>query len=595
MSTIRLTTKSPYTLLSLPNSKLKFHNTNHLSLRNKFSIKTHQISCKKSPSIDPIISSNPRKSLQNPFSLPSLEPIKPFVISEWNPILKGWICSVISVYCLSNVVPKVGNFSSILSKINANKLIEEGLVLGVLVLVQFVATYWQQAFLWEAALKCAYKIRVYVFEKVLKRDLGFFEGGSGVSSGDIAYRVTAEAEDVADTVYALLNTVLPSTLQFIAMATQMVLLSPVLTLISALVIPCISLVVAYLGERLRKISKKAHLSVAKLSEYLNEVLPSILFVKANNAELCECARFQRLAHADLSENLKKKRMKAFIPQIVHAIYVGVLLLLCVGSLVVLRSFFDGSGVISFLTSLFLLVEPIQGLGKAYNELKQGEPAIERLFSLTKFTPKVIEKPDAVDLDFVTGDVKFCNISFKYTDMTPFVISKLNLHVKPGETIALVGPSGGGKTTLTKLLLRLYDPSSGSILIDDCDIQKMRLKSLRRHVGLVSQDIVSKTYHLNLIIDGLAIARAIYQNSSILILDEATSALDSRSEMLVREAVKRLMEKHTVLVIAHRLDTILMADRIFSLENGKLEEISHTSLITNNGSPNGSVVSSGIVI
>lgn len=511
-------------------------------------------------------------------------------------------------------------------------------------LVQFVATYWQQAFLWEAALSSAYNIRVYVFETVLQRDLGFFEGGGGVSAGDIAYRVTAEASDVADTVYALLNSILPSMLQLVAMATQMVLLSPVLTLVSALAIPCISLVIAYLGERLRKISNKAHLSVAKLSEYLNEVLPSVLFVKANNAELCECARFQRLAHSDMSENLKKKKMKALIPQIVHAIYAGVLLLLSVGSLVFLRGFFDGSGIVSFLTSLVLMIEPIQGLGKAYNELKQGEPAIERLFDLTMFIPKVIEKADALDLESVTGDVKYCNVSFRYADSTPLVISKLNLHVKPGETIALVGPSGGGKTTLIKLLLRLYDPSSGRVLIDNCDIQDIRLKSLRTHVGLVSQDITlfsgtiaenigyrdlmskidmarvehaartanadefimefSAGYNTNIgprgsILSGgqkqrLAIARAIYQDSSILILDEATSALDSKSEMLVREAVKRLMENHTVLVIAHRLETILMADRIFLLENGKLEEVTHTALLTE-GNQYGSPLSGGIVI
>ncbi|PIA59136.1 hypothetical protein AQUCO_00400177v1 [Aquilegia coerulea] len=507
-----------------------------------------------------------------------------------------------------------------------------------------MANYWQQAFLWEASLNCAYKIRVYVFQKVLKRDLGFFEGGNGVSSGDIAYRITAEADDVAETVHALLNSILPSMLQLIAMATQMVLISPVLTLISALVIPCISLVIAYLGEQLRKISNKAHLSVAKLSEYLNEVLPSVLFVKANNAEFCECARFQRLAHADLTENLKKKRMKALIPQIVHAIYVGVLLLLCYGSLIVLRSFFDSSGVVSFLTSLVLLVEPIQDVGKAYNELKQGEPAIERLFDLTMFTPQVIEKLDAVDLDTVTGDVKFCDISFKYGDSMPLVLNKLNLHVKCGETVALVGPSGGGKSTLTKLLLRLYDPSCGCILIDNHDIQNIRLESLRRHISLVSQDItlfsgsvaenigyrdlmgkidmdrvehaaktanadefirkLAEGYDTNIgqrgsILSGgqkqrLAIARAIYQKSSILILDEATSALDSKSEMLVRQAVERLMENHTVLVIAHRLDTILMADRILLLENGELEEVTRTSLL-NEGNSNGTLISSGIVI
>lgn len=268
------------------------------------------------------------------------------------------------------------------------------------------------------------------------------------------------------------------------------------------------------------------------------------------------------------------------------------------------------------------------MGKAYNELKQGEPAIERLFDLTRFQSKVIEKLDAVNLDCVTGEVIFHDISFKYGEDMPLVLNGLDLHIKAGETVAFVGPSGGGKTTLMKLLLRLYDPLCGCILIDHHKIQNIRLESLRSHVGLVSQDttlfsgtvaenigyrdlmtkidmervklaartanadefieLLPKHYETNIGPRGsslsggqkqrLAIARAVYQNSSILILDEATSALDSRSELLVRQAVQRLMENRTVLVIAHRLQTVLMAKRVFLLQDGKLKELKHSSLL-----------------
>ncbi|XP_059668711.1 ABC transporter B family member 29, chloroplastic isoform X4 [Cornus florida] len=511
-------------------------------------------------------------------SISSLGSIKPYVQSEWKPILKGWLCSAVSVYSLSQIVPRIGNFSVILSDPDVVRLSEEGLVVGLLFLVRLVANYWQQAFLWDAALNSVYKVRVHVFERVLQRDLGFFEAGNGVSSGDIAYRITAEALDVADTVYAILNTIIPSTLQLSAMATQMLVISPSLSLISALVIPSMALVIAYLGEKLHKISKKAHLSIGNLSAYLNEVLPSIFFVKANNAELCESARFQWLAHVDLSECLRKKKMK--------------------------------------------------GVGKAYNELKQGEPAIERLFDLTRFKSQVIEKSDAIYLDSVKGEVKFCDISFRYRDNMPLVLNGLDIHISAGETVALVGPSGGGKTTLVKLLLRLYDPICGCILIDNHNIQSIHLESLRRHVGLVSQDItlfsgtvaenigyrdlmakidmervelaaetanaddfiksLPEQYGTNIgtrgsILSGgqkqrLAIARTVYQNPSILILDEATSALDSRSEFLVRQALQRLMENRTVLVIAHRLETVLMAERVLLLNDGKLQELTRSSLL-----------------
>ncbi|KAJ9181376.1 hypothetical protein P3X46_009513 [Hevea brasiliensis] len=593
------------------------------------------------PSLLPFTQQNPKP---NPIShtFHSLSTIRPYVLSQHKLILLGWLCSFVSVLSLTNLVPKFGKFSATIGKVDVVALRNEGLVLAALLLAKLIATYWQHALLWEAALNAGYKIRVHAFERVLHRELGFFEGGSGVSTGDIAYRITAEAADVADTLYALLNTTVPSALQLSAMATQMWAISPVLSLISATVIPCMALVIAYLGERLRKISKKAHLSIATLSAHLNEVLPAIVFVKANNAELCESARFQRLAYADLSEHLKKKKMKALIPQIIQIIYFGALFTLCCGSLVISRGCFDGCSLVSFVTSLVFLIEPIQDVGKAYNEWKQGEPAIERLFDLISFKSKVIEKPDAVDLANVTGDIKFCDISFKYGDNRPFVLNSLNLHIKAGETVALVGPSGGGKTTLVKLLLRLYDPLSGCILVDDQNIQNIRLESLRRHVGLVSQDIslfsgtvaenigyrdlmteidtekveaaarianadefirmLPKGYKTYIGPRGsslsggqkqrVAIARALYQDSSILILDEATSALDSRSELLVRQAVQHLMENHTVLVIAHRLETVMMAKRVFILDGGKLEELTSSNLFgghSNSGSSTGLVV------
>ncbi|XP_022888539.1 ABC transporter B family member 29, chloroplastic isoform X2 [Olea europaea var. sylvestris] len=536
-----------------------------------------------------------------PTKFTSLVSLKPYLQSDWRPILSGWVCSAVSVYSLSKIVPLVGKFPSLLTTANPMHLRKEGLVLGVLVLVRIIASYLQQAFLWEAALNCVYKIRVYVFNRVLQRDLGFFEGEKGVLPGDIAYRITAEASDVGDTVYSLLDTIVPSTLQFAAMATQMVITSPTFSLISALAIPSMAFITGYLGETLREISNEAHLSIAALSAYLNEVFPSILFVKANNTESCEIVKFQSIASTQLSAYLRKKKMKAFIPHIVQIMYFGLLFAFGVASLVISRGSFNCSAIFSFITSLVLLMQPIQGVGKAYNELKEGEPAIERLLNLTMFKSQVIEKPDAVELGPVTGEVKFCGVSFKYGDDIPFVLDGLNLHIKAGETIALVGPSGGGKTTLAKLLLRLYDPLFGSILIDGIDIRNVRLESLRRHVGLVSQDTVTQTANADEFIKNLpeqfetnvgprgsnfsggqkqrlAIARALCQNPTILILDEATSALDSRSELLVRQALQHLMQNRTVLVIAHRLETVLMTERVFLLNDGKLREVSHSSLM-----------------
>uniref|UniRef100_A0A7N0V0H4 ABC transporter B family member 29, chloroplastic n=1 Tax=Kalanchoe fedtschenkoi TaxID=63787 RepID=A0A7N0V0H4_KALFE len=575
-------------------------------------------------------------------TLRALSLIKPFVQSEWRAILLGWVCSAASVYALSRIVPKVGNLASVLTAVDRAGLRDQGLVIAAAVLGRSVASYWQQALLWGAALRSVDGIRAFAFGRVLGRDLGFFEGSGGVSSGDVAYRITAEASDVADTVYSLLNTIVPSTLQLAAMATQMVIISPALSLVSTLVVPCVAFLIAYLGEKLRKVSKRANLSMAALSAYLNEVLPAILFVKANNSELQERHRFRNFAAAELTERLKKKKMKVLIPQVVQMTYFGSLSVFLVGSQLVSGGSFDASNVVAFLASLGLLIDPIQGLGKAYNELKEGEPAIERLFDLARCRSQVTEKPDAVDLKTVSGDVKFCDISFQYGQNSPLILNGLNLHIKPGETVALVGPSGGGKTTLAKLILRLYNPSHGSIYIDNHDISSIRLESLRSHVGLVSQDVtlftgtvaenigyrdlmteidMERVEHAARVANAdefirtlpeqydtkvgprgsrlsggqkqrISIARAIYQNCSILILDEATSALDSQSELLVRQALLRLMEDRTVLVIAHKLETVMTADRIFLLVGGTLREIPASSLLSDHHE---SLIASGIVI
>ncbi|CAH9117679.1 unnamed protein product [Cuscuta europaea] len=322
-------------------------------------------------------------------------------------------------------------------------------------------------------------------------------------------------------------------------------------------------------------------------------------------------------------------MKAFIPQLVQAVYFGILFSFFASSLIISRGSFDCSAMVSFITSLVLLIQPIQDIGRAYNEIKQGEPAIQRLFSLTSFKSKVNDhKQDVVNLDCIAGEVSFSDISFRYGESGPLILEGLNFHVKAGQTVALVGPSGGGKTTIVKLLLRLYDPFKGTIQVDGYDIRNIQLDSLRRHVGLVSQDttlfsgtlaenigyrdrmtgidmdrveLAARTANADEFIGKLpngyltnvgprgsafsggqkqriAIARAIYQDPSILILDEATSALDSRSELMVRQALQRLMQNRTVLIIAHRLETVLMAERVFQLDNGGLQEIPLSSLV-----------------
>ncbi|PUZ47062.1 hypothetical protein GQ55_7G132300 [Panicum hallii var. hallii] len=542
-----------------------------------------------------------------------LAEVFPYIAAEWETIAKGWACAAAAVYCLSRAVPAAGRLPRVLAAagggVGAGAAVDVaargGLALAAFASARAAAAYAQQALLWEAALRAAGRLRERAFERLLERDLAFFEGREGVAAGDVAHRIADEADDVADAVFSVLN-----------------------------VIPCMYVVIASLGKRLRQMSKEAHLSLAMLTAYLNDVVPSMLTVKANNGELKEMLRFQKLARDDLKNNLDKKKMKTLIPQAVRATYIGGLLLLCAGSIVVSGMSFHAEGFLSFLTALALVVEPIQDLGKAYNEYKQGEPALERIFDLMRFNPEVNDKPSATHLQRVNGDIKFHDVTFRYVDGMPPVVDGVNLHIRPGESIAFVGPSGGGKTTLAKLLLRLYHPQSGYMLLDNHDVQDIQLQCLRTHIAFVSQDamlfsgtiaeniayrdplgdinmarveyaakIANADEFIKMLPEGyssnvgqrgsslsggqkqrLSIARAVYQNSSILIMDEATSALDIRSELLLKEALRNLMTNHTVtvLIIAHRQEMVLMADRIVSLEGGKLREITKSAFLSQNG-------------
>jgi ATP-binding cassette subfamily B protein len=277
----------------------------------------------------------------------------------------------------------------------------------------------------------------------------------------------------------------------------------------------------------------------------------------------------------------------------------------------------------------MLIDPISHLTDDYNEFKQGQASVDRIFELLALQPQIVEQPNAKPLPPVTGKVEYCQVTFSYTHQP--VLQQLNLRVYPGEAVALVGASGAGKTTLVNLLPRFYDPQAGKILIDGSDIREVSLRSLRRQIGIVPQETVlfsgtiaqniafgQQSFDLNAVeaaakvanahqfisqfsqgyqtwvgergvnLSGgqrqrIAIARAVLLNPRILILDEATSALDAESEALVQEALERLMQNRTVFMIAHRLATVRRADRILVMEQGQVVEAgTHTELLQQNG-------------
>ena len=311
-------------------------------------------------------------------------------------------------------------------------------------------------------------------------------------------------------------------------------------------------------------------------------------------------------------------MKAIqIPIVGFLEALSILLLLCIGGWQIAQGNLTVEKFFSYLAAVVSLLDPIAHVTNNYNEFKQGEASVDRVFELIAIQPTVSEKPDAIALPPVTGKVEYRNVSFAYISQP--VLQNLSLLALPGERIALVGASGAEKTTLVNLLPRFYDPQSGQILIDGINIQDVTLSSLRRQIAIVPQETIlfSGTIAQNIAFgqadfdikavqaaaeianahqfitqlpDGyytwvgergvnlsggqrqrLAIARAVLLNSRILILDEATSALDSESEALVQEALERLMQNRTVFIIAHRLATVRHSDRILVVEQGQIVE------------------------
>ena len=286
--------------------------------------------------------------------------------------------------------------------------------------------------------------------------------------------------------------------------------------------------------------------------------------------------------------------------------------------------------VSYLAAVAILLQPIDLITSNYNEFKQAEASVDRIFELIDVQPAIEQKKDSLNLPIVLGKVELSEVSFYYKQDKQ-VLKNINLLVKPGQVIALVGASGAGKTTLVKLISRFYDPQKGKISIDDIDIRDLDIVSLRRQIGIVPQEniLFSGTIAQNIAygqdqldfkaiekasqianadsfimqfpqgyhtwvgergvnLSGgqkqrIAIARAVMLNPRIMILDEATSALDSSSEALVQEALERVMENRTVFVVAHRLSTIRNADCIVVLEDGQIVESgNHDQLLVKKG-------------
>jgi subfamily B ATP-binding cassette protein MsbA len=398
-----------------------------------------------------------------------------------------------------------------------------------------------------------------------------------------------------------------------------------LAIIAFIVLPFATYPIIAFGRRLRKISVQNQKAMAKLTSFLHETITAQRIVKAFTMESYEGGKFN-----DENENLfrivvRRYKVKALSSPVMEVLGgIAVAFIIWYGGSAVISGRSTPGNFFSFTTALLLLYEPIKRLNKENHNIQQGLAAAQRVFEVVDRVPEVADKPGAIEIAAVKGMIDFIDVSFKYEDK--MVLKHINLRIARNETVALVGESGVGKTTLVNLILRFYDVTDGSLMLDGIDIRDVTTTSLRENIALVTQDVILfNDTILNNITHGkpqdiqkveaairsayahefiaklpkkldtvagergvrlsggqkqrIAIARALYKDAPILILDEATSSLDSASEVEVQRALENLMKGRTTIIIAHRLSTIMNADRIVVLDGGSIvQEGTHRELI-----------------
>lgn len=501
------------------------------------------------------------------------------------------------------------------------------IIIIVVTFLKGLAAYWQEYLLSYVGQDILRGLKNRLYDHMQSLPLSFFQKER---TGDLMSRITADV----NVVNAMFTTVITGGIRdgftLIGLVFIVFYMIPTLAVFAFIILPIAFFPIVHFGHRIRRVRKGAQEAIADMNAFLHETLAGNKIVKAFGMEIHEIKRFFEKTHKIFRLEMKEARVKALTSPLMEFLGgLGGAFVIGYGGYRVIAGDYSTGTFMSFLAAVFMMYHPLKKLSKLNNAVQQGLAAIDRIFDILDRKSDVIEAQQPITIVRQPHRVTFEGVSFNY-DAT-LVLKNINLDVQPGEILALVGTSGGGKTSLVNLIPRFYDVSQGAISIDGIDIRQTSISSLRDQIAIVTQEpiLFNDTVRYNIaygnanateseIVEAataayaydfiesfphgfetmigelggrlsggqkqrICIARALLKNAPILILDEATSSLDSESEALVQSALENLMKGRTTFVIAHRLSTIGYADRIVVIVDGQIaEEGKHEELMARQG-------------
>ncbi|MCK5543280.1 MAG: ATP-binding cassette domain-containing protein [Desulfobacterales bacterium] len=552
------------------------------------------------------------------------------VVVYWRWFIIGMVCSVVGAAAAGAVAYLVKPLlDDIFVKKDATMLY---FLPGLIVLVSLIkglASYGREYFMKYIGLSVIRDIRDLLYTKIIELPLQFFHKEK---VGALMSRITYDTETVKEVVSSAIAEAISDVLTLIALISVVIYRDWQLALGTFLIMPIAFYPIVKLGRRIRKFSIGVQETMADLNSFLLETFSGIKIVKVFTKEPYEKKRFSNTNDTYLKLGMKRVRAQALSSPIMETLGgIAVAFVVWIGGFRVIEGSSTPGTFFSFLTAVVMMYGPVRKLSKLYGNIQPGIAAMNRIYDVLEEESKIIESENPVLLEGSNFGVEFKDVQFEYNNEDGSVLKNINLSVEPGEVLALVGMSGGGKTSLVNLVPRFFDIFKGDILIGNKNLKDLSIKSLREHISIVTQEpiLFNETVRDNIrygkadasdeeianaaksafaydFVQGfpkgfetsigelgnrlsggekqrICIARALIKNAPILILDEATSALDAEAEKVVQKALGNLMKDRTTFVIAHRLSTIEYADRVILLKNGEIaEQGTHDSLMEQRG-------------